>query len=86
MKKLGDSTLLFCFGNNSFISGNTLIGTSHLYWILTSPSFAMWGTTESGGKTYRACQLKEENTHTGIILRKAHTYEGEQSAVGISQG
>jgi hypothetical protein len=25
----------------SFISGNTSIGTKHLYWILTSPSFAV---------------------------------------------
>ncbi len=29
-------------GNNSFISGNTLMGTRHLYWILTGPSFAVY--------------------------------------------
>ncbi len=27
---------------HSFISWNTLIGTRHLYWILTGPSFAVW--------------------------------------------
>jgi hypothetical protein len=32
----------FCFGNYSFISGNTLIGTRHLYWILNGPSFAVY--------------------------------------------
>jgi hypothetical protein len=34
--------ILQYFGNNSFISGNTKIGTRHLYWILTGPSFAVW--------------------------------------------
>jgi hypothetical protein len=28
-------------GNNSVISGNTLMGTRHLYWILIGPSFAV---------------------------------------------
>jgi hypothetical protein len=27
--------------NNSFISGNTSMGTRHLYWIITGPSFAV---------------------------------------------
>jgi hypothetical protein len=27
---------------NSFISGNTEMGTRQLYWILTRPSFAVW--------------------------------------------
>jgi hypothetical protein len=42
VKELGYRTLLFCFGNNSFISGNTKMGTRHLYWILTGPCFAVW--------------------------------------------
>ncbi len=39
--ELGDRTLKFCFGNNSIISGNTSMGTRHLYWNLTGPSFAV---------------------------------------------
>jgi hypothetical protein len=39
--------------SRSFISGNTLIGTRHLYWILTGPSFAVqlkstWAIGETG--------------------------------------
>ncbi len=30
---------------HSFISGNTLMGTRHLFWILTSPSFAKCDST-----------------------------------------
>ncbi len=39
--ELGDRTLQLCIGNNSFIYGNTQMGTRHLYWILTGPSFAV---------------------------------------------
>jgi hypothetical protein len=42
---LGERTLKICVGNkeavHSFISGNTQMGTRHLYWILTGPSFAV---------------------------------------------
>ena len=41
MSELGDRTLWFCFGNNSFNSGKTKKGTRHLYWIFTGPSFAV---------------------------------------------
>jgi hypothetical protein len=44
MWKLGDrryNSVLEITRPRSFISGNTLIGTRHLYRILTSPSFAV---------------------------------------------
>jgi hypothetical protein len=43
--ELGDRTLSFCFGKkrlHNFISGNTSIGTRHLYWILIGPSIAVY--------------------------------------------
>ncbi len=37
----GTEHIQFCFGNNSFISGNTLMETRHLYRIITCHSFAV---------------------------------------------
>jgi hypothetical protein len=37
----GSQYIMFCFGNNSFIYGNTKMGTRHIYWILIGTSFAV---------------------------------------------
>ncbi len=38
----GRQNIIILFGPNSFISGNTSMGTRHLYWILNGPSFAVY--------------------------------------------
>ncbi len=61
---LGDRTLLFCFGINNFISGNTSMGTNHLYWILTGPSFAV----QLQPRSFPIRQLKSADTHSGSVI------------------
>ncbi len=41
----GRQNITILFETNSFISENILMGTKHLYWILTSPSFAVHFTS-----------------------------------------
>jgi hypothetical protein len=41
----GLQNIQLCFGNNSFITGNTSMETRHLYWILTGPSFAVYNNS-----------------------------------------
>jgi hypothetical protein len=48
--------------NNSFISENTLMGTRHLYWILTGPSFAVQSMLNKKKQTKKS-SLRQAHPH-----------------------